>query len=48
MSIQANLVHASDSVETAVNEVRRFFRDDELFAYETPRTQMIYAADELK
>jgi nucleoside-diphosphate kinase len=48
MSIQANLVHASDSAETAVSEVRRFFRDDELFAYETPRTQMIYASDELK
>src|SRR5215813_3259585 len=48
MSIQANLVHASDSVETAEKEVARFFNASELFDYETPRTQMIYAADELK
>ena len=48
MSIQANLVHASDSVETAVKEVARFFNDSDLFSYETPRTQMVYAADELK
>ena len=48
MSIQANLVHASDSVETARQEVARFFSEAELFDYETARTQMIYAADELK
>src|SRR5229473_5905546 len=31
MSVQANLVHASDSLETAEVEVKRFFRDEELF-----------------
>jgi nucleoside-diphosphate kinase len=35
ISIQANLVHASDSPETAANEVPRFFKEDELFSYDT-------------
>ena len=48
MSIQANLVHASDSVETANKEVARFFNESELFSYETPRTPMIYSEDELR
>jgi nucleoside-diphosphate kinase len=48
MSIQANLVHASDSIETAEKEVERFFTASELFDYETARMQTIYAADELK
>lgn len=34
MSIQANLVHASDSAETASKEVPRFFKDEELFTYD--------------
>ena len=48
MSIQANLVHASDSIETAEKEVERFFTASELFDYETAGTQTTYAADELK
>ena len=48
MSIQANLVHASDSIETAEKEVARFFSPSELLDYETARTGLIYAADELK
>jgi nucleoside-diphosphate kinase len=47
MSVQANLVHASDSVETAQKEVARFFNDSELFDYESVRTQTIYSEDEL-
>lgn len=42
MSVQANLVHASDSLETAKVEVKRFFKDDELFMYELVLTQFIY------
>lgn len=37
LSIQANLVHASDSVETAANEVPRFFKEDELYDYTSLR-----------
>ena len=29
----ANLVHASDSAETAEEEIKRFFNQDELFSY---------------
>lgn len=47
MSVQANLVHASDSIETAHKEVERFFDDSELFEYESPITSMIYSEDEL-
>jgi nucleoside-diphosphate kinase len=46
MSIQANLVHASDSPETAIKEVSRFFKDSELFEYESARTSTIYSEDE--
>ena len=46
MSMQANLVHASDSVETAKAEVARFFKNEELFAYEPALINYLYAADE--
>jgi nucleoside-diphosphate kinase len=29
--VQANVIHASDSEETAVIEIKRFFKDDEIF-----------------
>jgi nucleoside-diphosphate kinase len=47
MSVQANLVHASDSLETAEKEVARFFDDSELFEYESVRTRTVYSEDEL-
>ncbi len=47
MSIQANLVHASDSIETAVKEVPRFFNSSELFDYQSSLTPTIYSEDEL-
>ena len=47
MSIQANLVHASDSVETAQNEVPRFFREDELFDYDFLKLGYLYTNKEL-
>lgn len=47
MSIQANLVHASDSLETANAEVARFFRDDEIFDYESALMRVVYSEDEL-
>lgn len=33
MSGQQNIVHASDSLENAAIELKRFFRDEELFTY---------------
>lgn len=47
MSVQANLVHASDSIETAKQEVKRFFSDSELFDYDISLTSMIYSEDDL-
>ena len=48
MSIQSNLVHASDSLETAKVEVPRFFKEDELFVYDKKNYEYIYAPDEQK
>ena len=47
MSMQANLVHASDSVETAQAEVARFFKPEELFDYSPALLKYQYAADEI-
>lgn len=46
MSIQANLVHASDSIETALVEVPRFFEESELFTYDSLSIPLIYSEDE--
>jgi nucleoside-diphosphate kinase len=43
LSSQSNIVHASDSVETAKEEVKRFFKEDELFDYEKSDFSYIYA-----
>jgi nucleoside-diphosphate kinase len=48
MSVQANLVHASDSLETAKAEVARFFGDSELFDYESATQSAIYSEDEIQ
>ena len=45
-SMQANLVHASDSLETACLEVARFFQPQELVDYQAPLLDFILAADE--
>jgi nucleoside-diphosphate kinase len=43
MSIQSNVVHASDSVENGKSEVARFFKEDELFTYNKLDEVMIYS-----
>ncbi len=43
LSIQSNLVHASDTIENGEKEVARFFRDEELFDYERPDAKMVYS-----
>jgi len=45
MSIRSNLVHASDSPETAQVEIRRFFAASELFAYERRLDALIHIPD---
>ena len=46
MSFQENIVHASDSPETAEVELRRFFRPDELFNWQLCTFDYLYANDE--
>jgi nucleoside-diphosphate kinase len=46
MSVQANLVHASDSLETAGAEIPRFFKPEELFTYEDALNPFIYSSRE--
>lgn len=46
MSVACNVVHASDSLETAQKEVPRFFKVDELFAYDKGEYVHVYADDE--
>lgn len=46
MSVQENIVHASDSVETAAAELKRFFSEDEIFDYVRHLTPSVYANDE--
>jgi len=48
LSTQYNIIHASDSLETAVKEVARFFRKEELFTYEKVLDKLTAAADEKK
>lgn len=48
MSVQANIVHASDSVENAVAEIKRFFNDDEIFEYQKADQGLVYSPDEIK
>ncbi len=45
MSGQQNIVHASDSTESAQVEIHRFFRDDELFEWNDILTPALYAED---
>ncbi|MFC1594882.1 nucleoside-diphosphate kinase [Patescibacteria group bacterium] len=46
MSTQANIVHASDSSETAEKEIKRFFAPEELFEYKKIDHEFIYGEDE--
>ena len=47
ISTSRNIIHASDSVETAKKEIARFFKQDELFDYKLSNEKYLYAADEL-
>lgn len=46
MSGQENIVHASDSLESAAVEIARFFKPEEIFDYELPLMASLYAPDE--
>jgi nucleoside-diphosphate kinase len=43
MSIQSNVVHASDSVENGEKEIARFFSEEELFEYNKIDEVMVFS-----
>lgn len=46
MSHSCNVIHASDSVENAEKEVKRFFKPDELFDYRKSEYEHVYNDEE--
>lgn len=46
MSGQQNIVHASDGPETAAAELKRFFREGEIYDWPNPQHRSLYATDE--
>lgn len=48
LSVQCNIIHASDSADTAEKEVKRFFKKEELYPYTRIDFEMVYGEDERK
>lgn len=48
VSNQQNVVHASDSLDSAVKELARFFKSDEIFEFGDLNIPTLYASDELE
>lgn len=46
MSHSNNIVHASDSADAAEAEIKRFFKEDEIYDYEKDDWKWVYADDE--
>ncbi|MDD4636007.1 MAG: nucleoside-diphosphate kinase [Bacteroidales bacterium] len=46
VSFQENIIHTSDSLETAKIELNRFFKEDEYFEYRPAAFDYLYACDE--
>ena len=47
MSVQENIVHTSDTVENAIIELKRFFKDEEIFEFDKLDPLVFYANDEI-
>ncbi len=47
LSYQENIVHASDSRENAAIELKRFFKNEEIFNFPREMFEVFYANDEL-
>ena len=46
VSAQENIVHASDSAQSAEIELNRFFKDGEIFGRKSPVLPVLYSEDE--
>ena len=47
MSVQENIIHTSDSPETAAIELKRFFKAEEIFDFSMNQLNFLYANDEI-
>lgn len=47
ISSQENIVHASDTVESALSEIERFFDDGDIHEYDLKTMSNIYSIDEI-
>jgi len=47
MSVQENIVHTSDTVENAIEELARFFKPNEIFEFNHAGLNFLYANDEI-
>ncbi len=47
LSVQSNLIHASDSKETAEAEIKRFFKPEEIQKYDRLTEPAVHSKDEL-
>jgi nucleoside-diphosphate kinase len=47
MSVQENIIHTSDSVDNAKEELVRFFSDTEIFGFDQAGLNYLYANDEI-
>lgn len=47
ISVQENIVHTSDSAESAEIELKRFFKEEEIFNYKQLTFDNLYANDEI-
>jgi nucleoside-diphosphate kinase len=45
MGMQANVIHASDSSENAEKEIKRFFKEEEIFNYGRCDFQVVYSGE---
>jgi len=48
LSMQCNVIHASDSVESSHKEISRFFKPEELHVYSRVLEGLTYSKDELQ
>ncbi|MBT4192181.1 MAG: nucleoside-diphosphate kinase [Candidatus Diapherotrites archaeon] len=46
MSVQTNIVHASETEDAAEDELKRFFKDEELFEYDKMNFNWLYCNSE--
>ena len=46
LSVQCNVIHASDSPQTAKKEIERFFEPNEIFEWERSFENMLYSKEE--